>query len=667
MEGSRVRRCGETPIRVWHVPGKGRLTGFALEAAEASLSRLERYFALPYPYAKLDLIAVPDFEFGAMENAGAVTFRESLLLVDPKTITLQERKRVAEVIAHELAHMWYGDLVTMAWWDDLWLNEAFATWMAFTVVDDWKPDWQMWLDFEHHRAAAFSLDALRNTHPIYTEVRTPEEATENFDAITYEKGASVVRMLERWLGAGTFRTGVRRYIRRHREANARAKDLWSALEEASGQPVAPVVRSWIERPGFPLVTADRVDRAGEATLEVRQDRFFASPRVAASNDDPPWPVPIVARVRPTRGRTRLVRALLQEREARVPLGPSADVRWAYANADEGGFYRALHDRVSFRSLLADRTRLAAVERVGLVGHQWAALRANRAELADLLELVVAYASEEEPEAIEALAGPLSFLGDPVAWTEGEAVELRFRRWLTSVFLPALRDLGWRSPRGEDDRVRLRRAALLWIVGGIAEDEEVGSEAEERLQLYLKNRGALDPNLAGAVVQIAARQGSKGLYESYLREMKRAATPQERMRFEMALGAFRDPALVERTLELTLLEAIPTQDVALLLGRMLGARHNREAAWKFIRNRWEELEPRIPSGLASRLLLALPSLHTRAHRREVAQFFRAHPVPTARRALRQALERFDLDGELRRRAGPDLRRFLRGGTNTGAID
>ncbi len=194
LEASRTRRCGATPIRVWHVPGKKHLTAFALEAAAESLARLERYFGLPYPYGKLDLIAVPDFEFGAMENAGAVTFRESLLLVDPATITLAERKRVAEVIAHELAHMWFGDLVTMAWWDDLWLNEAFATWMAFCVVDEWKPEWEMWLDFQHHRAAAFSLDSLVNTHPIYTDVRTPDEATENFDAITDEKGASVVRM-----------------------------------------------------------------------------------------------------------------------------------------------------------------------------------------------------------------------------------------------------------------------------------------------------------------------------------------------------------------------------------------------------------------------------------------------------------------------------------------
>src|SRR5690606_35680048 len=251
LERSKPVRLGPTEIRVWHVPGKGHLVGFALEAARECLDRLEQWFALPYPYAKLDLVAVPDFEAGAMENAGAVFFRENLLLLDPDVATLAEQKRAAEVICHELAHMWYGDLVTMAWWDDLWLNEAFATWMAFEIVDDWKPEWKMWQDFQQHRAAALRLYALQHTHPIHPEVRTPAEATENFDLITYEKGASVVRMIERYLGPATFRRGVRRYIRRHREANAVAADLWRALSEAAGQEVEPIVRGWVEREGLP--------------------------------------------------------------------------------------------------------------------------------------------------------------------------------------------------------------------------------------------------------------------------------------------------------------------------------------------------------------------------------------------------------------------------------
>src|SRR5581483_9509968 len=294
LESSPERHVGKATVRVWSVPGKSALTEFALDAAVESLRRLETYFDLPYPYEKLDLVAVPDFEAGAMENAGAVFFRETLLLVDPKTITVAEKKRVAEVIAHELAHMWFGNLVTMKWWDDLWLNEAFATWMAFKIVDDWKPEWRMWNNFEPHRAAALALDALANTHPIYAEVENAAQATENFDAITYEKGASVVRMIEHYLGPQKFRVGVRSYIRRHREANAVAADLWRALEQASGQPVAQVAKVWIRQPGFPLVSLSLEERGESNAIAVKQERFLASPitRVPRSEAGV-WPVPLV--------------------------------------------------------------------------------------------------------------------------------------------------------------------------------------------------------------------------------------------------------------------------------------------------------------------------------------------------------------------------------------
>ena len=234
--------CGETEIRIWHVPGKESLTAFSLECARETLARLESYFDLPYPYEKLDLVAVPEFEAGAMENAGAVFFREALLLVDPARTTTLELKRVAEVICHELAHMWYGDLVTMAWWDDLWLNEAFATWMAFQVVDGWKPEWRMWSTFQHDRSAAFGMDALASTHPIYIEVRSPSEATENFDLITYEKGASVVRMIERYLGAEVFRAGVRQYIREHQEAAEQLGVAHGAAHDPAQHIAAALVR-----------------------------------------------------------------------------------------------------------------------------------------------------------------------------------------------------------------------------------------------------------------------------------------------------------------------------------------------------------------------------------------------------------------------------------------
>jgi puromycin-sensitive aminopeptidase len=655
LAASRARRLGRTPIRVWCVPGKEHLSGFALECAVESLRRLERYFGLPYPYEKLDLIAVPDFEFGAMENAGAVTFRETLLLVDPRTITLTERKRVAEVIAHELAHMWYGDLVTMAWWDDLWLNEAFATWMAYTVVDDWHPEWEVWLDFMHGRGAALALDALANTHPIYAEVRTPEQATENFDPITYEKGCSVVRMIERWLGAPTFRKGVRRYIRKHRESNAVAADLWAALEAAAGHPVAPVVRAWIERPGFPWVEIERKD-SGASSLAVAQSRCFASPGEAAADAASPWPIPLLLRVRPARGRIRLERKLLEAREGRLRLSRGAP-RWVYANADESGFYRPLHRGVLFDALVADLPALAPTERMGFLSHQWAGVRADRARLRELLSLVAALGDEEEPRVLESAFGPLEWLCQQTLPELDPGERKGFQGFLGGLFGPPFEALAWGGGRGEPHASRLRRAVLVRLLGELAEDDGVLAEAEARFAGYLRDRASLDPNLAGAVVELAARRGGPRRFDAMLRAMRRAATPQERTRFELALGSFRDEACIGRALELSLSEQVPTQDVVPLLQRLLLNPAAAATTWSFIQTRWDVLQGRVSAGLASRLVGSLHALRERRYRAEVARFFRAHPLPSATRALRQTLERFELDAELRGRTARELRAWL----------
>ena len=403
LEVSRTAKAGKTPIRIWHVPGKGKLTAFALLAARETLMRLERYFGMPYPYAKLDLVAVPDFEFGAMENAGAVFFRETLLLTDPRTVTLAEKKRAAEVICHELAHMWFGDLVTMAWWDDLWLNEAFATWMAFWIVDRWKPEWKMWHDFQHYRAPALLLDGLRNTHPIYTTVRTPDEANANFDVITYEKGASVVRMVERYLGEAAFRRGVRRYIKTHRESNAVASDLWRALGEASGERIEPVVRAWIEQPGFPVVTVRKRPSRNKTLLELSQERFTEAPGRGAASAEARWPIPWVGRI----GR-RTQRHLLTRRTERISLvDPSA--RLVYGNADEAGFFHVRHGDHEHAELVAHPERLSVAERIGWVGHQWSLARTGRASLASLLDIAEALADDGDPDVLTAVERPLQVL------------------------------------------------------------------------------------------------------------------------------------------------------------------------------------------------------------------------------------------------------------------
>jgi puromycin-sensitive aminopeptidase len=660
LEGSAARSAGKTPVRVWHVPGKRHLTGFALEAAVESLARLEKYFGLPYPYEKLDLVAVPDFEAGAMENAGAVFFRETLLLVDPATISLAEKKRVAEVIAHELAHMWFGNLVTMRWWDDLWLNEAFATWMAFKVVDEWKPEWRMWNNFEPHRAAALALDALSNTHPVYAEVENAAQATENFDAITYEKGASVVRMVEHYLGPQKFRAGVQAYIREHRESNAIAADLWNALEKASGQPVAQIVRAWVRQAGFPLVSFEREGDGGEAALGVKQERFKASPTTRfADGAGNTWPLPMVVKYAGTGGRApRVERFLMRRAKERLPVPGGKPVPWYYGNVGEGGFYRVLHDPACLGALAPElATALTPVERMGLLGHQWAIVRAGRARIASFLDLVTALGGETDYEVLDAIAGPLSFIDDQIVDAVGPECRAPFQRWLTDTFGASFRDVGWDASPSDDDERNLRRGSLLRILGMVAEDPEIAAGAVPRFARYLGNRASVEPNLVDPLVAIVARDGDSARFDRFRQAIGESRTPQESRRFQLALGDFRDATVAERAAELTLTPEIPTQDVGFLLIRLLGNRAARAMTWEFVQANWAALAKRLPPMMVSRVIEATAALQTREYRKQVAIFFRAHPIETATRALKLALERFDVNEELRRRASRDLRAWF----------
>jgi puromycin-sensitive aminopeptidase len=679
LECSEPIYAGDVPIRIVHVPGSENMTAFALDTARECLTRLREYFALPYPYAKLDLVAVPDFEIGAMENAGAVFFRETLLLVDESSVSLVEKKRAAEVICHELAHMWYGNLVTMRWWDDLWLNEAFATWMAFDIVAKWRPEWKMWNDFCHSRNSALQLDALENTHPIYTEVRTPSEATENFDLITYEKGASVVRMLERYLGPKVFQRGVRRYIKRHRESNTVASDLWRALSEAAGENVHAVVRPFIEQPGFPVVRV-RIERDKRAGVSVRlqQERFDA--RGPASNGKPKtggatgatsktelWPIPWVGRIgigHAKTGRSALARQLLRKPNERVKLEQS-DVRYLYGNADEGGFFRPLHDARDLPALIEALPELAVSERLGFVQHQWALVRAGYTGLSDFLPLVAALAHETDADVLRALLAPLEHLVDDVARSSGAGLLSKLQAFLIETFGPTLLELGWDPAPDESDGQRLRRSELVQIVALLGESVAANDAAEERFQAYMDDRVALDPNLIAPVLSLAARRADAGRLDQLLDASEHDTTPQARRRFRLVLSDVRDPKLASSVLLTCLSPRIPTQDVAFVVARLVRNPHVQELAFRFVQERWSDLRERIPAMLMSRLIEATPALRTEAHRRTLQQFFSTHPLPTAARALKQADERFRLDAAFRKRATGELRLFLQNRLRTGS--
>jgi len=660
LESSRPKSSGATEIRVWYAPGKRGLADFALDTACETLARLETYFGLVHPYPKLDLVAVPDFEFGAMENPGAVFFRETLLLLDPDQATLAEKKRVAEVICHELAHMWYGDLVTMAWWDDLWLNEAFATWMAFRIVDEWRPEWKMWQVFQLGRAAAMEDDALLNTHSIYAPVDSAQEAAQNFDLITYEKGAAVIRMLERYLGPDVFREGVRRYIRRHRESNAVAADLWNALSEVADARVEEIVRPWLEQEGHPVISVARGEKDGLAVVELKQERFLLSRARrggAAGKRSARWPVPLVGRIGTGKvGETRTVRHLLTRVRESIPAR-GADLTFIYGNADEGGFYRPHHDADLMRDLVDELPNLEPVERQGLVDHQWALVRSGHAPIASLLDLLAAVGAETDPAVLATARLPLLALSKRLAPDVSPECEQRLRAWVEVYYGGQVDELGWRMRPKEPDDHRLRRAEVLGIVGMIGEASRVVRQASQRFERYLEDRSSIDPNLTDLVVSLAASHGDSEVWQVIHRAMLESVTPQDERRFLLALGDFTGEETIATSLELCLGDEIAVQDVAGLLVRLLLNRHACEPTWAFVKKHWSKLQKHIPPHLAVQLVAATPALRTTAYRKDVASFFARNPIPTAERALRQALDRFDWYPEYRDRVGPQLASYL----------
>jgi puromycin-sensitive aminopeptidase len=641
------------PIRSWSVPPKRHLTGFAQECAAAVLPLLEDYFGQPYAYGKLDQIGVPDFEAGAMENAGAVTFREVALLLDPRTAPLNVQKRVAEVITHELAHQWFGNLVTMVWWDDLWLNEAFATWMAYKVVDVWRARWRVWMDFETGKGAALHLDSLKSSHPIRAEVKNAQEAGESFDAITYEKGGAILRMIESYLGEQRFREGIRLYMRRHREANATADDLWGALAESSEQPILELANAWIRQVGYPLLSVGERD----GTLVLQQRRFFADPE--AREDGPPtrWPVPIVFRFRDESG-LHEYRELLCAETAEIAL-PADNPVWVIANAGARGFYRVAYEPPLLRALIQALPDLSGEERLNLVSDRWALVRAGAADVDGFLRLLEGVAREETDHSV------LDEVVSRFSWIEHRGVSdpdrPALQSWIRRVFAPAAAELGWDAREGEDDERRLRRAAVLRALALVARNPQSVEESQARFhRLIAPEPQPLDPNLLDVVVAAAARTADRPRFAELRRRAEEELDPAAKRRFLHALAMVEHPELVPEAVQLSLSDVVRMQDFPSYVGTLLGNRATRELAWALVQERWADVRRKADSPmLLRRLVEALGALTERRHLREVEAFLAAHPIEGAKQAIAQTQERLRMDVALRERLMPEVGAFLRG--------
>ncbi len=635
-------------VRIVHVPGKSKLTSFAQDVATHGLRFFSDWFAIPYPGDKLDLIALPDFAAGAMENLGAVTFRESVLLIDQEAASRVELERVADVISHELAHMWFGDLVTMRWWNGLWLNEAFATFMELLCVDHFRPEWERWVSFGRSKGAAMVTDGLSSTRPIEFPVGRPEEAEGMFDILTYEKGAGVLRMLEGYLGAEYFRGGIRHYLRLHLYDNAETTDLWDAIEEATGEPARATMDSWIFQGGHPLVS---VSTAADDTLTLEQQPFRYRPPAPEGPDNigSDWQVPVLLRAG-VDGRVEHHRILLGPEPDTVALGGPPD--WVVVNSGGFGFYRVRYSRDLLDKVVSDLGHLDALERFNLVSDNWAAVLAGLSPLSDFVGLVRTLGDEPDANVWALVTAALGML-DRVVEDRDRPMLQAFTRALLG---PPFERLGWQPSEGEAETTGTLRATLLDALGTTGADPDVRSRAARLHRDSLAGRSGLDPDLAGAVVSVVAFSGGPEEFDAFLERYRNPANPQEELRYLYGLAGFRDTALVDRALELAITE-VRTQNAPFVLGMLLANRVGGPRAWEFVKSHWEEMLGRFPYNTIPRMLEGTATLIDVDTAADVHSFCASHALRSGQRTVTQTLERLDINVAFAERERPALAAVL----------
>jgi puromycin-sensitive aminopeptidase len=634
------REIDGVTLRVVSVPDKANLTGFAIEAGSHALRFFSRYFEIPYPTEKIDHVAIPDFAFGAMENLGCVTYRETALLVDPAAASQLELHRVASVIAHETAHMWFGDLVTMKWWNGIWLNEAFATFMEVLSTDDFNPDWDVWTGFGLGKAAALATDGLRNTRPIEYPVEEPQDADAMFDVLTYQKGGAVLRMLEQYLGPDTFRAGVRRYLKTHAYANTETTDLWDAIEAVSGEPVRAVMDSWIFQGGYPLLS---VRPEGDRSVTLTQRRFLYQPEALSTGDESKepgarWGVPVNLRAA-VGGTVQRRRLLLTDDSATVDFEGPLD--WVVANDGAWGFYRVRYEASLLQRLVSAglATICEPLERMALVDDRWAQVLEGATGLDEWAWLVEALGHEVDPDVWSSVTGAvrlLDLIGDD------KADRPAIRSFVGRVCQPMWSRLGWDPPADESKRLGLTRARLMSALALFGDDAAVRDEATRRFHRYRDDGSGLAPDLLTAVTRVVAASGGSTAWHAILDLYRSATTPQDKARYLFALPDTDDVTLLSETLDMTLSQEVRSQDAAYLISGVMTNRLGGKLAWEWLEQHWDEVRALLPVSLFARVFEGIvflldPTLATAVH-----EFASTHDLPLAGPRVEQLLEHMDIN-------------------------
>lgn len=633
------------PLRVVTPIGKLHLGQYAIEVGAFCLRYLADYYGIPYPGDKVDLIAIPDFAFGAMENLGAITFRENALLIDTDHATQGELQRIVDVIAHELAHMWFGDLVTMKWWNGIWLNEAFATFMEMKATDAFKPEWKRWFDFGgSERPWAFGVDSLASTRPVEFEVQSPDDANQMFDALTYGKGSSILRMIEQYLGEDAFRRGVGDYLKAHEYSNTETADLWAGLNGASQEPVGDIMDTWILQGGYPQITVAQIEQG----IKLWQRRYLVIPD---ETDQTTWKVPVQLRGR-VNGSEFHRKLLLEAPDLEIDLGGKPD--WVVVNGGGHGFYRSDFIGDLRPAAVGALDQLEALERFTLADDTWAFVEAGQATASDFLDLVKAYRNEQELAIWHTLIGGLADVSHHLVSEEARPL---FQNYVANVTEPAFAQLGWESTKDDDDLTRRWRGLILTVRGRMAKLPEVIERARQIVNSSLDGSTGVDPDVAQASLFITAANGDASDYEKFFDLYSKEQNPQDQFRFLQAVAGFEQPELSERTIAATLDGGIRTQDGPWVVARQMGLRKTGAHAWGVVRRRWPEITKTFPPLTLSRLIEGISALSQPEVAADVAAFFAETEVPSATKAIAQNLERLKANVALRQRETDAVTSYL----------
>jgi puromycin-sensitive aminopeptidase len=633
-----------TLIRIWATRGKEEQGRFALETSVRLLAYFNDYFGIPFPLPKLDHLAIPDFAAGAMENWGAITYRETALLVDPENSSVGTRMIVAAIVSHEMAHMWFGDLVTMDWWNDLWLNESFASWIGDKAVDNLFPEWEVWTQFiASDTNRGLSLDGLKNSHPIEQEVNNPAEIGQLFDAISYSKGATILRMLESFLGAEKFRQGLRDYLIRHQYANARTQDLWDALGEASGEPVGTIMDTWVKQTGYPVLDVAVSRHRDGIDVALSQRRFVYEDILGEGEaDDTLWQVPVSVR---TASRDQSGSILMAGPEATTRVTPGAggaSDEWVKLNPDQTAFYRVKYASEELDRLTGpiENLELPTGDRLGLQNDAYALARAGHIPATQFLTMAEAYKNETDAAVCADLATNLGGM-DTLLWDQ--PFYPRFEELARSIFQPIGARMGWDAKPGERHLDALLRSTALGQLGSYG-DEDTISEARTRFDQYVEDPARVHPDIRRVVLSLAAKKGDSSAYEMMWGLEKKANLQEEQSRLLLALTSFEQPDLLRETLRRSLTDDVRVHDTISVVTSVAGNRHGRDLAWEFLKDNWAEFDRRYSEGGFGlmRLVSMVSGFTTPEMSEDVERFFTDHPAPAAERSIRQSLERIQIN-------------------------